>query len=405
MGQGVGAARVEVRHHVDTAAEGAEGQTATEVLAQRRQVGRNAQQLLPPAAGQPRSHHLIEDQQGAAAIGQFAQALQESGIAGNASTRAEHGLDQNGGQRRAFALHESTHRGDVVVGRDDKFVRHVDRRAAVAEVQHATVVAAVEHHHLAPPGVHGGHRNREQVGFGARVGEAQALHRFKARADLGRQHGLAGGMRCQAQALRQRRLDRLPYHRIGVAVQAGGEFPQGVEVTVAIGVPQPASLAARHGQREGLVEQHGAGVSARHHLGGSGVLTFAHRVAGTVARYGIGHGGGAVGVRIGDIHAKHCSAWTWAFLLGVQAPGDGEGNFRRPHLAAMSDDDANPMPPGRAGEGAPRHDPSFAARDSPRAPMAQLLQPLGRISPGSILRYKACAPRNTRSMQALAMRE
>ena len=51
-----------VRHQVGATAEGAERQPAAEVLAERRHVGRDAEQLLGAADAEARRHHLVEDQ-------------------------------------------------------------------------------------------------------------------------------------------------------------------------------------------------------------------------------------------------------------------------------------------------------------------------------------------------------
>jgi hypothetical protein len=53
MRQGIGTRRVEALHQVGAPAEGAERQPATEVLAERRQVRRDAEHLLEASGREP----------------------------------------------------------------------------------------------------------------------------------------------------------------------------------------------------------------------------------------------------------------------------------------------------------------------------------------------------------------
>jgi hypothetical protein len=68
-------------------------------------------------------------------------------------------------------------------------------------------------------------------------------------------------VRGQVDAAVQRLGDGLTDHRVRVAIQAGGEFPQRIQVDMAVLVPQATAFAARHRQRKRRVEQHAAGVA------------------------------------------------------------------------------------------------------------------------------------------------
>jgi hypothetical protein len=136
-----------------------------------------------------------------------------------------------------------------------------------------------------------GRGQRQQVGLGAAVGESQQRHGRKALHDLARQFYFAQRVRRQAQPAVQRRHDGLANGRRRMPVQAGGELAQAVEQAVAVGVPQPAALAAHHRQRERRLEQHAARVAAGHDFGSFVELAGAGGVAGAVAFDGSGEGG------------------------------------------------------------------------------------------------------------------
>jgi len=67
-----------------------------------------------------------------------------------------------------------------------------------------------------------------------------------------------------------------------VAIEPRREFAQRIDVFVAIGIPHPAALPARHAEREGAVEQHAAGVAARQRRFRFGQQGGAARIAGAV---------------------------------------------------------------------------------------------------------------------------
>ena len=89
-------------------------------------------------------------------------------------------------------------------------------------------------------------------------------------------------MAAEVPARIQRRIDRIADNRIAVAIQPGGVLTQHIGVSMAIRIPHPAALATHHRQRKGGVEQHGAGVAARHDGGGLHMRGKAGGIAGDV---------------------------------------------------------------------------------------------------------------------------
>ena len=154
-------------------------------------------------------------------------------------------------------------RRHVVVRRQHVVERRVDRRAAAGEAEHRAVVAAVEHHHLRPPGEDAADRDRQQVRFGAGVGEPHPLQPEALAHGAGELRlGQVGAAEVDAGV--QRAIHRGTDHRMRMAVDAGGVFAEEVDVLGAVEVPQPAALAACDAEREGRIVQHGARVAARH---------------------------------------------------------------------------------------------------------------------------------------------
>ena len=196
MGQPA-ARRVEGRHQVGAAAEGAERQPAGEVLAERRHVGRHAEQRLGAADGQPRRHHLVEDEHRAGSVVTSAERGEEVRVAGDAAAGAEHRLDEDAGDVGAVGGELGLGRGDVVVRQHGVVERDPQRRAAMAEVERPAVVAVVEDDDAAAAGGMARRHQRHHVGLGAGVGEAHLLDRREAR-----DHGL-GEQRSPARSSRR----------------------------------------------------------------------------------------------------------------------------------------------------------------------------------------------------------
>ena len=75
--------------------------------------------------------------------------------------------------------------------------------------------------------------------------------------------GLEAVVPREVHAFVQRGDDRGADRRLGMAVDTGGELAQEIEVFVAVGIPQPASLAADDAERKRIVEKRRPGVAAR----------------------------------------------------------------------------------------------------------------------------------------------
>jgi hypothetical protein len=183
-----------------------------------------------------------------------------------------HRLEQDGEQLLAVLGQQRPRALDIVVGRHDIFVGDVHRAAAAHEIEHAAVIAAVEHHDLAglgaalALGIDARAGQRHDVALGARVGEAHQIDRGHAVGHQLGETGLVGVAATIVPAMVQRLVDGGPDHRVRVAVDAGGVFAQHVDVFVAVGVPQPAAFAAHDGEGKRRIVQRRAGVAARHRL-------------------------------------------------------------------------------------------------------------------------------------------
>ena len=79
------------------------------------------------------------------------------------------------------------------------------------------------------------------------------------------------------------RIDRGADRRVGMAEEPGGEFAEEIDIAVAVGVPQPAALAANDAERERRIEQRAAGIAAGHHLAGRCVVATTLRIGRRVA--------------------------------------------------------------------------------------------------------------------------
>jgi hypothetical protein len=126
------------------------------------------------------------------------------------------------------------------------------------------VIAAVEHHHLRPPGKDTADRDRQQICFRAGVGEPHALQSETIA------HGAGEPCLGQVGAAEvdpgiQRAVQRGADLRVRVTVDPGSVLTEKVDIFCAIQVAQPAALAARDAERERCVVQDGPRVAAWHH--------------------------------------------------------------------------------------------------------------------------------------------
>lgn len=140
-------AGVEYGQDVAPAAEGAAAHPAADALAQRQQVGADAEGEPAAAVREPGRRDLVEDEERAVRRGGVAEVVLEGRGAGEGAAAAEHGLDADGGEgARREGVEEGAGAGDVVVGADDPLVRegHRGARAAEGEGERAAVVGALE---------------------------------------------------------------------------------------------------------------------------------------------------------------------------------------------------------------------------------------------------------------------
>ena len=165
-----------------------------------------------------------------------------------------------------------------------------------AEVEDAAMIAAGEHQDLGPAGDRACGADRHQIGLGAGIGEAHQIDRRKAGAHRRGKPRLGLALRAEIEPAVERLLDRAADRRVRVAVDPGGELAEEIDVFVTVEIPQRRPLPARHGQRERVDMDRGAGVAARHRRAGQAVLGEAFRVVGAVALLGLGECGGEVDV-------------------------------------------------------------------------------------------------------------
>src|SRR3954447_6492709 len=98
MADRAGPSRVEDRHHVFAATERRERIAASDDLPERGEVGADPVQLLRATPCDPERDDLVEDQQGARAIGELAQPRQEAVIGGADAAGALDWLDDDRGE-------------------------------------------------------------------------------------------------------------------------------------------------------------------------------------------------------------------------------------------------------------------------------------------------------------------
>ncbi len=168
------------------------------------------------------------------------------------------------------------------------------------------MIAALEDQDAGAAGEGLGQRQGHEVGLGARIGEAEPLDRGEAIADEPRQFGLHQVMGAEAPAGVEGAVDGRADDGVGMAIEAGGELAQKVEVAVPIRIPEEAAFAARHDQGKRLIEQHGAGIAAGHDRRGAGMGRRTERVAIDIGGAGLGQGRlDGIRAKIETIHHPH----------------------------------------------------------------------------------------------------
>jgi hypothetical protein len=105
-------------HDVAASAVRADRQTAADDLAERGQVGRNAEALLRAAIRQPKAgHDFVEHQQRAVRLGQLARKLQKSGRGRHRAHVADDRLEDQRRDPRAAGRQQLLQRLGVVQGK------------------------------------------------------------------------------------------------------------------------------------------------------------------------------------------------------------------------------------------------------------------------------------------------
>ena len=88
-----------------------------------------------------RGHDLVKDQQGAGALGLFAQHGQEFRRGLNAAAATLHGFDNDAGQIRPLFADQGAASLDIVVGAHDKRKWCIQRRSTRCEIEYAAMIA------------------------------------------------------------------------------------------------------------------------------------------------------------------------------------------------------------------------------------------------------------------------
>ena len=247
---------------------GADGHAVAERLGRCQQVGRGAlvPEAIPGAGSAQPGLHLVQYQQQAAPVAQFAHRAQRA-VGGNANAVfALNRLQHHRAQLRRF-VGGLFQRGDVAERRLDKAGRERRRRAGVlAErvgrapgAQCAPVERAArdrDNRVAVAVGARGKTRNLDGglVGLGAGVAEKRRFKAADARQFAGefflrRNPVEIGGVRDAPRLFAQRRGHR----RVRVAEAANGDAGDGVEITPALVIPQPRAFAVREGDRQARV--------------------------------------------------------------------------------------------------------------------------------------------------------
>ena len=167
MGQRVLAARIEPRHDAGRAAEGAEGQAAAEILAERGHVRDHAVLALEAGTAEPGRHHLVENQNGAGIVGEPSEAVQKIAVGRYRPAAAGHRLDQDGGNFACTVADRSERLLQIVVNAVDEIERRINALRVGRHVEHPAVIGALEHQDGVAPRVRPRRAEGHHVGLGA----------------------------------------------------------------------------------------------------------------------------------------------------------------------------------------------------------------------------------------------
>src|SRR6266545_5022928 len=280
------AARVIVVHHLGAPAESAHGEAPADDLAERGEVGTNAEALLRSPRPHAEGDHLVEDQQNTQAGRHLAQPLEEALARRQDPADAQGGIDEERGDVRAVPFENLGAGLGVVPRQDHDVLEHCRRyprrrghgfrplaRAGLFEIGRdadqdpvvGAVIGALELGDLAPPREGPRHPHRVHRRLGAGIGEADGLHAGDAlRQDLGQAHLVLARTR-KGHAPARRVLDGLDDGRVGVAQDQARVIAVEVQSLDAVGVPDARAFSPRDIERIRIEEDRRAAVAARHH--------------------------------------------------------------------------------------------------------------------------------------------
>jgi hypothetical protein len=281
-----GARGRELVHELGGPAERRERQPAARDLAQDRQVGPDAVQLLRAAPGNAEAgDHLVEDEQGAGGGAERAQRLEEAGLRRDDAHVPGHGLDDDRRELVAVPLDRGRDALGVVVGADDRVRGRAGRDARRGRDPEGREPGARRREQRVGVAVVAARELEDAVAAGRAAREPERAHRrLRPGGDephlLDRGNGVDELLGERHFALRRRAVGRscgggllygLDHLGIGVAEdeRAPGEDP--VEIAVALGIPEVSALAALGEERlagaDGAPGTHGGVDPARNHPG------------------------------------------------------------------------------------------------------------------------------------------
>ena len=261
-------------HDIRAAAIGAQRQAAADDLAERREVGRDAEKLLRPAVGQPEAgHHLVEDEQCAMLRREPTSRLQKLPRGHDEPHVAHHRLEQNRRDRVALRRECPLERLGLVVFEHERVLRgaggdaggvwHAERRGRRAggheQAVDVAVVIARELDQLVaasePAGeTHGAHRR-----LGAAAHHPHLLDARHGRDDQFSKPALGLGGRAVARARGECPFDCGDHSRVAVAEDHRAPGADVVEIRVAVDVGEVLPRGALEEDRLAADAAEGAG--------------------------------------------------------------------------------------------------------------------------------------------------
>ena len=298
-------------HDVGPAAVGTDRHAAADDLAQRGQVGSDAEQRLGTTQGHAKAgHDFVEDQQGSAVVRQLAQRPQKRFARDHTAHVAHHRLHDHGGDVLAFSLERFAKHFDIVVRQHQRVlgrapghagrVGHAQRRGGTAgghqQAVDVPVVVAGELDDPIAPGEAARQPDGAHRGFGARVDQPHLFDRGNQVDDQFGQLVFRFGRRTETGSRVNRRDHRLSHARMTMSQDHRAPRSDVVDVAIAVDVEQIGTFApleddrlATHRPERSRRTVH----AARHQLLGSckDLVTlgmFHRRIAFCRAR-GIGH--------------------------------------------------------------------------------------------------------------------